>query len=897
MKKVKIFACFAIIVVLGLAISQGFGIWYFEQQHSSTNTTLDLRSDILNHNTEDADSVTSDPAKKYDVYFMAQNIDINDFIRYSNAINACEFKTDKGFEDLYYTNPEQGVSGYEPRLGSWDSNFSTDNTNLDNLFVKFSDREFLSEQDILSLGQPYSNMCDLKSFALEFLDWTLDNIYIDYPEVYYTDDTLNNPDLYAGGRTVYYPAINDATIYYRNAGFGTAYAGQRYRVYGTYPTENFNIANLNSLLENYDNYSIRLDGRDCLFFYPIYSLGKDIVAGERKNVAQTGDFKGSIKNAFELFEDCIRSEDSGQSATDRYVTYDCEYTNLMQSYKDSDNNEILKDIGPVFWTIDSGPYAGDLQGWEKYTTKYKCFRFSNREVTQEMVQKNLDAKLLSDPNAVIDTTTLNRRYPLTAQQVDQVSKGEYVFVDLMQHRKAWDGMKFSYLQEEGGELLNINYKPGLFNVYIFVKERFVDGRITNVENPNNDTYTLANFHFSQAELDGIDEIMRSRKINVDKTVSCKMYDGFIRSGGGWSKHDGRDYYVVFEEKLTLQNVSSYGTVPTAESYNFNYATHAGEAGEKCFVSNGGVNFNIDAVTGTISTTNALKDLSLNPITLTYPDYYFTNIIKNEEDVVCKQNIGRGGGQTYATPRFSYIFENGTQITKEYQSTQLLEDIWTAVTDSEVERSRISVTFDSQTYTLAELETMGEYAELYASILEQLKEVQLLKVKMSGNYRICVFTYKNGNERCFDVWASSPKGYVVAIYDKSDFANNEISKDVDGLLVSRNWMTENYSFISNTSYYDNADLLYGNDIDAQIETSFKIRSSKLVPDALDPFVNTVRDEKFVSLAKLLEYYETQGKCLYDVCSGRYITSNNVKSVPFAINKDCLLTVVAKPANMN
>lgn len=900
MKKIKITSVFMFIMAIGLIISQSFGIWYFIKNSISLSTSIGIRSDILNYNTEDTDLIGTDEPKKYDVYFMAQNINIQDFIRYSNAINNTEFKPGIGFKDLFYTKPTQGISAFTPKLGSWDSTFTgfaegdTDEEREQKLFKKFEDRYYLSEEDILAVGEPYSKICDgntAGTFKLDFVDWTLDVIRVNYPVQYDTDDDYNLPLINenTGEKVVKFSEITGATMYHRESWHGES--GGHIRVYGCAPTKGFRIANLNGLLESYDSYSIYLNGRNCLFFYPIYTLGKDFMCSQRQ-VRSLSD----VKNAVELFEDCVRAETNLNSATDNYVTFDVEFTGLMQNYKDSSNNSILKDQ-IVKWTIDSGPLQGQNQGYEKYSNRYKCFRFSNREVTEEMVTKNVNAKLNADPNATFDTTTMNRKKPLTAQQIDQLSLGEYVFVDVAQNRKAYDGNQFAYLQEENGDLLDINYKAGLFNIYIFVKQAFGDGKIRATENLANSEYSMDRFAFSEAEIAGINDIIKTKNIYVDKAVSCKMYDGFIEPSAGWSRHDGRDFYVVFEEKVKPINISTYGETLENSEINFSYAMHAGDFTDNSFVTNGGINFNVDDVTGTISTQNAIT-IAGNPVTLTYPNYYFTNGIDHEIYEVCNQNIGRGPNSVYATPKFSYIFSNGTRITKEYQSTQLLEKMYTAVTENETEKGRISVTLgENQTYTLAELETAVGMGEVYSSVMMQLQDVQLIKVKQSGNYRICIYAYKDDeNHNCFDVWASMPEGFVVTIYDKRDFSNADISKDINGLLISRNWMTEYYTFIGNVSYHANSDLLYGKDVDEGIVTTFKVNESKVITPELQPYVFTSETSNYITLLDLLEYYDNQDKCLCDVSTGRCITYENIQTLPYVINKDCLFEVIDKPTNI-
>lgn len=862
-------------LAIRLLVGDGFSIWYFAFVDKTIQKKVDLSADTLSYNLDKDASTQEASAKEYDVYFLAQNLDINNFIEPDetvNDLNPYKFKNESDGHGLYYTNSGYAINSYEPRLGSWDENFSTDSSIPTNLYKKFENVTSLSALQIASIGEPYSKMCDYVSksgavWDLKFQNWTLDNVKIDYDTVYEIDPVdpgkkwnlpLINQE--TGEKVVKHYEIQDASIYIRANWLKTDLEGY-YQVYGTYPTKDFNVAHLDSLLEFYDSYAKTINGRKSLFFYPIYSLGKDNVLS-------------SVRNDKEKAEDCFRIEDSKISSTDRYFTFDCEYTDLIKTKPSIEDNVQYWEIPG--WTDEAHRY----QGWTQYVTKYKCFRFSNRVVTSAMVEKNELAKT----SAVAGSSSGN--YNLTALQENQITLGDYIFVDIARERKAWDGTKMGYLLDSTGDLLNINYKEGLFNIYIFTRQEFIDNAANYSSNPSR-------FDFTNQQIEEINQVMKQNNINIDKSVRCLPYMYHVQNT--WNRNDGRGFYVVFEEIITPTNSSQYSNEQTPAKFDyFKNPTSANS-----FITNGAVEFNIDIIENEVSTNEAIKDLDDNTLTLTYPDYYFTNHIQGEHGKKYIQNIGRGANSpNYTTPTYKYFLQGGSSIYKEFINTEYLETIYDAVLSNQRERERIKITNqNNETYSLEQLKNDASQSTLYQSILSQLQSVYLIKVKESGLFRLCVYCYKNNNNDYeFDVWISSPKGYIVTIYDKTDFNGAEIEKDEDGVMTSREWAMNNYSFIANLSFYENGDLMHGNTTEITNYIDFKINESKAIPPELQSYIITRTNINYIRIDTMLEYLDLHGQCLYDFITGRYITFTNIQTNPFKITGDLILQLVDKPSGI-
>ena len=52
-----------------------------------------------------------------------------------------------------------------------------------------------------------------------------------------------------------------------------------------------------------------------------------------------------------------------------------------------------------------------------------------------------------------------------------------------------------------------------------------------------------------------------------------------------------------------------------------------------------------------------------------------------------------------------------------------------------------------------------------------------------------------------------------------------------------------------------------------------------------------------IQSILQYYDSKGKCLQDIITGRYITLANSVTNPFVVEKNYFLIVVDKPIGIN
>lgn len=766
--------------------------------------------------------------------------------------------------------------------GNWNSE-SLSNANLpSNLFKLFEDVSFLTNEQIeYALGQPVVKLCDNSAsgvWPLTFFDWTLDTISIDYPELYKIESGRLNTTIYpvetknGTGVTKVYDRIDDVSIYYRDKlshsmnRNSTGYL----QIYGTYISENFNIANLNSLFESYDRYAININGRQSLFFYPIYSLGKDKVSSSRNN--------------FENCDDCVRIETEDVTESAKYATFDCQYTNYMH---DANLNDYI-----TYWPD---------QGWQELVKKYTCYRISNFNVTSAMVEQNELSKINSLTSPA-ETQVGNLDYVQTAQ----MKMGSYMYSDICLNRLGWNGVKVYYFKDESGDLIDLCYKEGLYNIYIFTKEFFSDAPLGNVDCQYEDRESMiADIQFSNEEIGVIDSVLAENNINVSKVFRCQVNDMFILNS--WTKNDARGYYIVVEEKTEIVNTSTYGTdlVEDPENpgnfifkneINFDYALNTSEGASNLFVTDGTVNFNLEEGYDMISSSTILKDLSNNFIKINYPSYYFTNKLREDDQEHYVHSIGYSNNfSPYKAPTYSYFFANGSSVLRAYQSNETLEFMYDAVMRSATERQKISVEIDSVTYTLQQLYEDVSKQDLYNSILLQLQNLYLLKVRETGDYRLCVCLHKSGEDVEFDVWATRTGGYIVTIYDPDDFDSQDVVLDINNRLISADWFLENYSYMSFINYDMYSNLLYGENQSGigNNYVKFLLNSNFTIPVAMDELFTTQSGTDTISIFDLLEYYDTNNKCLMDIATGRYITFSNVQTSPFMVYKDNILVVVDKP----
>lgn len=917
-----VFSMFSLIV-----INNGYSLWFFGSGGSESSDDLGVSVDYLGYNAEDNLSAHIQNAQIYDIYFLAQHINIEDFLRASNTVgDGWEWKASASSDshNLYYTNPEEGISQYYPQLGTWNESFSTDSTIPTNLFKKFTDKQYLSQEEISSIGQPYIRIKNNASglWPLGFTCWTLDHISIDYPTFYFRDTkhAINT------GIAPKYPAKSGLSIYHRPSSTPNLASDGHVNVYGTFPNQKvnngngFDVMHLETLLEDFDNKAYNIKQPDntykkTLFVYPVYTLGKDYYYNNQVN-----DGTNSWATPEES-DDCVRirsyyNDGAGWSLSkyqDNYAAFDCEMTDLVHSSGLTDKVVRYGEVKGI----------GDAELWVRDSLEYKVYRIQNRTVTSEMVEKNLNSSTLASTNPYSVASDANNYHELTELERSQIRYGDYLFLDPIATRRASHGTIVGYLEESAGNLLNINYKEGLYNIYIFVKEFYCQPPISNNENPyysgyaqnpNYGPYVNRNYSsflsedfvndhikFTENEINTINSMLESRNVNVDRTVVPLPYliyltnytGGFGDNSNNWAVNldrEGRGYYVVFERVLTPENNSSYGDDST---HNFDLSRASHES--SYHTSPGIINYDVDSSYTNISTDDAIVDLSNNPITLTYPSYYFTHSLKGL-DYIPKQNISFGSNSpNYQTPLFNFFLANNDVITKEYVGDQYLEFMVDSIDRLEEEKNRISVTLTNlTTYTLAELETVD--VALYNSIISQLEDVYLMRVKTSGSYRLNVVYYFNDitNEYEIDVWAASPTGYIVTVIDAVN--GESISLDEDSLLTTRSWMIENYTLLLNFSFRDEDNILFGSVEDGNY-TRMKVHKDKysiIPPSAISGgYIYEYKGEKYIDIRTFFSYIDANDWCLYDTVTQRYLTNTNVYTNPFIIHGDTILELRNKP----
>lgn len=259
---------------------------------------------------------------------------------------------------------------------------------------------------------------------------------------------------------------------------------------------------------------------------------------------------------------------------------------------------------------------------------------------------------------------------------------------------------------------------------------------------------------------------------------------------------------------------------------------------------------------------------------------------------------------YEIPNYKYTDVDGSIRSEPYRSHDLLISLRDAVADDlskPIENmiykdvDRILVTkanpgSDDRYYTLREYKEAG--FDDYDLIMKNLVLVRPIE---TGTYNFFVHIKYGTNEdiTVYDVpeslglWAYRKHNIFVNIYDPSDFGGVTLS--FNGNYIDEG-MLNKYSFRCDSYYYLNTDLMYEEDGNDK-------RFNRMGGLADKPGLNKDEVTGLYTIRSILEYYESNGKCLQDLVSGRYITLENSATNPFMVSKNYVFQVVTKPGWLN
>lgn len=629
------------------------------------------------------------------------------------------------------------------------------------------------------------------------------------------------------------------------------------QVYGTYPFEGFEIAYFNTLLSYYDDSSIYINGRKTLFFYPIYTVGKGYYVSRG-----TGETK-NLRDSLTL----MKSENE-----EGFFTFDEKYTNLMKSASSPMKDEYVDDEGQK--PIDS-------------QTRYLAYRYVDYIINEDEIN--------------------NTNCGYVVNHIDEVNG-------------SWMSDKKNITRHSSNVFLN--KEAGRFNIYIFVKEKYLKKNSISSRDEIDPSKDIVEPEFTTDEKTFIQNILDAESLSINSFYECDMQSICKTNRNGILDYDHfcdtRDYIIALEKKyeprLIGGNTGEFNYL--SEVAEKKYMTQNGLNGEeKCSYDLRGVSFYCED--DKFDYIDFSSKFSTSRRKMRIPNYYFaiqlsraTNV--RYEQKVCDDSISITDEERgYKRPVYKYYKETETGMIEEieeFQSSSILISLRDAINNDlanaenglplkykDIERVQITKMDPSQDptyYSIGEYIRRGKNGEEGFTDWEALMDLfNLVRPKGTGNYNIFAHvTFHNNPDddsnstklpSSVDIWAYRLHNIFVNIYDPEDFDNQTIMQ-FNGSYIREDALT-NYSFRCKYYYYLDTDFLYEENGSYK---EFVSKKSEPIPGLTE--VNGTYD-----IYSILQYYDSKGKCLQDMTSGRYITLENCKTNPFIIRKNYVLLVVDKP----
>lgn len=447
------FSMLAIIFVFSVSISIAYGEWLFDPE--ITNTDIDnndiqptFNADPIRENTilNDGHDVYDAGTQYYDVYFMAQYVSTSVFLTESGTMNGetnYVFKTDRTpsyYNDTVDSNGRRVAMAYgtfkkdDTKDKEDDSKVTlgallTDDITQDfnRYFKRFRNVAELTTTQIDQLGTPECFLFDSQSvdeewsgmWRLSFLCWTpatseVSNLYYNHRK----SDWETSPDPFLMSPSA--PTSEDETensnwanysdffpSYYGITNFG--------KVTGWYPEDNseFTTFYTNTVLSNYDDSAIYINGRKSILVYPVYTVGKNYVDksydarvdsivltemdGSNNNVrtmyqaSYDGYLTNIIRNSPDVIDNKIQGSTSPRISiyTFNDIVFDASYlsstTKELRIRNDINRNDSMwlgkdHDIGDVnLYSVGSGRFNIYLVVKERYYERYRWFQDENSD--------------------------------------------------------------------------------------------------------------------------------------------------------------------------------------------------------------------------------------------------------------------------------------------------------------------------------------------------------------------------------------------------------------------------------------------------------------------------------------------------------------------------------------
>ena len=478
------------VLSLGTLVSFGYADFYFGDTNTSTEISdVPTRADPIRQNAvfgEQGDTGTTG-TKYYDVYFMAQSV--------QGGVSLAENR-------YYYQNIETTMNAQNAHFGAFydgTGNLLADDINEDNnrYFKKIENVAEISLLQLDEIGEPRTlNIYDHASSSTSAYDISF-LCYTPFAEPVYALNNVSNWPTSNQLQSGNFRLDNNSESTETTTG---------YKVEGYYPstysmsdsTKQFTSFYANSLLEIYDEFSVTIEGKNCLFFYPVYTIGKNYINLSTDNIKDEMSF--------------YRVDSKDEKELLGYAAYEGELT-----------SEVQQAVGNNFNVYSITNYVFDAEEYQNYTYY-----------------------LSSDPTSYLTPDWVYPRVSPTSGMSMNNNQYEHIYYNSNLDSSSDNYNVFS------DHLLNLGISSGRYNIYIIVKSNNDDSSINlGGWRPDYDNYGELRDakEINAGELDKINYALANSEdynVNIYDVRLSDLVCGRIQEGWLGSNYFSRQYYIVYE---------------------------------------------------------------------------------------------------------------------------------------------------------------------------------------------------------------------------------------------------------------------------------------------------------------------------------------------------------------
>lgn len=436
---------------------------------------------------------------------------------------------------------------------------------------------------------------------------------------------------------------------------------------------------------------------------------------------------------------------------------------------------------------------------------------------------------------------------------------------------AWNGSEpFKHTIRSNSDLnqnLNINVSTGRFNIYLIVKEYNEEHLVIYGEYDQSDYNKHA---FSTAEINLIDSKFEELNIGKYYSLESSAYGASVQKGGLLSNYccDVRDYYIYFER---IYEPRIIGGASNEINYSSQYSL------ENQFVRQGTddeLKDRYEITNITLDGSNMIEYVLSNGHKLVFPNYYFAIMLNPEIDF----NTYSFNFLDDTTPEYNNYEESkvptitfvnsGDEITTPFKSSSIFRQYDYDLDDdvyfedalgnkSSLQEAVESNKYDYQTHPFILIKPISEDSNLDGGVFT---------ITIDIKYQ----TNENGIKvpNLIDIYGFKLSNIFINICETVSY----------GLEIDGN---------SNNNYVNTGSYSYRKDDYSQLDYL-----------SLDDEYTDSGDRVTKTLGEILKDLESQGKCLKEIVTSRYITYSNLdpssnEYFPFRIMKNYVFEIVNLP----